>query len=358
MCENMSFKDDWEETKKIFEEWWSRSLDRPLIQIFAPRHAEPVETDSWAFLRYYPNVDRAMGKLLRQFSSILYLKEAYPNVWVNLGPGSLSAYLGAELRFDGRIDTAWFLGDLDLGEIEDLEFDRKNKWWTYTIKCTEIARERFEDAAVISFTDLLDALTVIGQLRGNYPTNLLKDIFTDGDRLVRALDNVHDILLRCYEELCRAINVSENGYSTWAGLWSRKRHFVLQCDTIVYLSPKLFDRFAYPYIVKECRFFERTLWHLDGPSEIRHLDKLLGIPELDAIQWIPGAGNPDGGDDEWIPLYRKVQTKEKLLQIYVPPEKVMHILRKILPKGVAINTVCRTRQEMKELLSGFQSIYG
>jgi len=354
----MLYKDDWEETKKIFEEWWSRSLDRPLIQIFAPRHTEPVETDSWAFLRYYPDVDRAMGELLRQFSSILYLKEAYPNVWVNLGPGSLSAYLGAELRFDGRIDTAWFLGDLGIGEIEDLKFDPENEWWTYTVKCTEIARERFQDAAVVSFTDILDALTVTGQLRGNFPTNLLRDIFTRGSKLIRAIDNVHDILLRCYEELCRAIDVSENGYSTWAGLWSKKRHFVLQCDTIVYLSPKLFDRFAYPYVVKECRFFERTLWHLDGPSEIRHLDKLLGIPELDAIQWIPGAGNPDGGDDEWIPLYRKVQAKGKLLQIYVPPEKVMHILRKISPKGVAINTVCRTRQEMKELLSEFQSIYG
>jgi len=101
-------KDDWEETKKIFEDWWSRSLDRSLIQIFAPRYAEPVETDSWVFLRYYPDIDRAIDELLRQFSSIVYLKEAYPNVWVNLGPRSLSAYLGAELNSDGKVDTAWF----------------------------------------------------------------------------------------------------------------------------------------------------------------------------------------------------------------------------------------------------------
>jgi len=351
-------KDNWEETKKIFEEWWSRSLDRPLIQIFAPRYAESVETDSWVFLRYYPDIDRAIDELLRQFSSIVYLKEAYPNVWVNLGPGSLSAYLGAELNFDGKVDTAWFQGNLSLSEIFHLEFNPENMWWRYTVKCTEASRERCSDRAVVSFTDLLDALTVIGQLRGNYPTSLLKDIFTRGDKLIRVLDKVHDILLQCYEHLCRAIDVSENGYSTWAGLWSRVSHFVLQCDTIVYLSPKLFDRFAYPYIVEECRFFERTLWHLDGPSEILHLDKLLNIPKLDAIQWIPGAGNPDGGDDQWIPLYRKVQAKGKLLQIYVPPDKVMHILGKISPKGVAINTVCRTRQEMEELLSQFQSIYG
>ncbi|MFQ6095236.1 MAG: hypothetical protein ACE5NN_03740 [Candidatus Bathyarchaeia archaeon] len=354
----MLYKDDWEEAKETFEEWWSKSLDRPLIQIFVPRYREQVEADSWVFLRYHPDGERALEELFGQFSRILYVEEAYPNVWVNLGPGSLSAYLGAELRFDGKANTAWFQGDLALQEIEDLEFDPDNEWWRYTIKCTEIARERCRDKAVVSFTDLLDAVTVLGQLRGNYPTNLLRDMFTESDGLIRALDNVHEIMLRCYEELCRVINVSENGYSTWAGLWSEKRHFVLQCDTIVYLSPKLFDKFAYPYIIEECRFFDRTLWHLDGPLELHHLGKLLKIPELDAIQWVPGAGNPDGGDDQWLPLYRKVQAEEKLLQLYVPPEKVMHILGRISPNGVAINTVCRTREEMTELLNEFESRYG
>lgn len=353
----MLYKDDWEEAKEIFEDWWNKDLNRPLIQIFAPRYTEQVDADSWVFLRYHPDVEKALDELFRQFSKILYVKEAYPNVWVNLGPGSLSAYLGAEIKYDGKAKTAWFQGDLALKEIEDLEFDPENEWWRYTVKSTEIARERCKGKAVVSFTDLLDAVTVLGQLRGNYPTTLLRDMFTESDMLIKAIDNVHDILLRCYEELCRVISVSENGYSTWAGLWSEKRHFVLQCDTIVYLSPKLFDEFAYPYIIKECKSFERTLWHLDGPLELNHLDKLLNIPELDAIQWIPGEGNPDGGDDQWLPLYRKVQAKEKLLQLYVPPEKVMHILNRISPKGTAINTVCTTKREMTKLLNEFQYRY-
>lgn len=351
------YKDDWPKVKEVFEAWWNRELDRPLIQIFSPRNVGTVSIDSWAFLRYHPDPDKALDRLFEQFSTILFEKEAYPNVWVNLGPGSLSAYLGGELKFDGNVNTAWFQGFFSLDELKNIELNPANEWWKYTIICTEVATRRCKGKAAVSFTDILDAVTVVGQLRGNYPTNLLKDMFTNGYELKKVLERVHDIWLRCYDELCDVMNVSENGYSTWAGLWSKRKHFVLQCDTIVYLSPKLFDEFSYPFIVEECEHFDRTIWHLDGPLELHHLDKLLNIPELDAIQWIPGEGNPDGGDDCWLPLYRKIQDKEKLLQIYVPPEKVMHILGKVSPRGVAINTVCKSYEEAKRLRDEFESRY-
>jgi hypothetical protein len=37
------------------------------------------------------------------------------------------------------------------------------------------------------------------------------------------------------------------------------------------------------------RHVERTIYHLDGPGALRHLDRLLAIPELDCAQWIQGA---------------------------------------------------------------------
>lgn len=354
----MLYKDDWDGVKSVFEDWWNRDLDRPLIQVFAPKSAEEVQSDSWVFLRYYPDVERALSKLFRQFSKTVFEKEAYPNAWINLGPGSLSACLGAELKFDAKVNTAWFQGNFSLSQIEEMRLSPESEWWRYTAKCTETAARRCRSKAVVSFTDLLDAVTILGQLRGNYPTNLLKEMFINKEKLIRALDNMHEIWLQCYEELCRIIDVSENGYSTWAGLWSERRYLVLQCDTIVYLSPKLFDRFVYPYVTEECRFFERTIWHLDGPLELHHLDKLLDIPELDAIQWIPGEGNPDGGDKCWLPLYKKIQGKGKLLQLIVPPQKVMHPLDKISPKGVAIKTSCRTNEEGKRLIKEFESRYG
>jgi len=33
----MLYKEDWEETKRIFEEWWDGVLGRPLIQVVYPK---------------------------------------------------------------------------------------------------------------------------------------------------------------------------------------------------------------------------------------------------------------------------------------------------------------------------------
>jgi len=346
----MLYKENWRETRRIFEEWWEGVLERPLIQIVYPKNEWTPEIDSWTFLRYYPNVEDALEKLFQQFSRIVFGKEAYPNVWVNLGPGSLAAYLGADVKFDGKVNTSWFLGDFSLIDLESKEFDPENKWRRYTCRAYEAAREKCRGKAVVAFTDLLDAVTVTGQLRGNFPTNLLRDMFTDKERVKRALKRIHDLLFRYYEESCRLINVDENGYSTWAGIWSAKKHFILQCDFIVYLSPRMFREFIFPLILEECRYFDRTIWHLDGPLELPHLDYLLNIEELDCIQWIPGEGNPDSGEECWIPLYRKIQEKGKLLQIFVPPGKVTKILNRITPKGVAIRTTCASSMEARKLI--------
>ena len=347
----MLYKEDWDEARENFKAWWEGSLDRPLIQIIAPKEKHPGDEniDSWVFLRHYPDAGKAVNLLFSKFERMLFLKEAYPNVWINLGPGVLSAFLGAELKFDGKVGTAWFEGDMSLDDIVEMEFNPENTWWKYLIKCIRVASEKCYDKAVVGFTDLLDPITVVGQLRGNYPTNLLRDMFLSRDRLDKALRKAQDFWFYCFEEIGKLIDVHKNGYSTWAGLWSDRSYFVLQCDTIVYLSPKLFDRFVYPYIVEECRFLERTIWHLDGPLELKHLDKLLSIEELDAIQWIPGAGNPDAGGDVWLPLYKKILSRGKLLQIFVSPERVIHILDKISSRRVAVQTACRSLREARSL---------
>ena len=80
----MLYKEDWNETKKIFGEWWDGTLDRPLIQVTGRKSKSIPVVDSWAFLRYYPDVERAMDRLLHQFSNMIFEKEAYPNVKVHV----------------------------------------------------------------------------------------------------------------------------------------------------------------------------------------------------------------------------------------------------------------------------------
>lgn len=355
----MLFKKDWGKVKSVFEDWWNRRLDRPLVQVYSPRSAQ--ETSSGAglgveFLEYYPDANSAIDVLFERFSSLLFLKEAYPNLWINLGPGSLSACLGAEAKLEKNHGTVWFEGNSSLDELEDIELDPENKWWQYTIRCAEIAAQRCRNKAVPGFIDLLDVVTVTAQLRGNFPANLIRDMFSDGPRLRNVLERLHAIWFQCYDMLSEALNVSEYGYSTWVGLWSKERHFVPEGDLIVYLSPKLLNEFVYPLIVEECEYFDRTIWHLDGPEELPHLDKLLSIPELDGFQWVPPPWS-DAGDDTWFPLYRKIQDRGKLLQLSVPPNKVMNVLDHVSPRGIAISTSCRTYKEAQNLINTFESRY-
>jgi 5-methyltetrahydrofolate--homocysteine methyltransferase len=41
----------------------------------------------------------------------------------------------------------------------------------------------------------------------------------------------------------------------------------------------------------------------------------MEIEELDALQWTPGAGQPDGGDERWYPIYDRVKKANKSLWI-------------------------------------------
>jgi 5-methyltetrahydrofolate--homocysteine methyltransferase len=357
------YKQDWNNITKAFEAWWNNELNRPLVQIISPKNVSYEEWiknstfesgyDEWAFIRYMPNIKKALKVIMDSFSKTFFGNEAYPNVFINLGPGITSAYLGAELRFDGR--TVWFSGMKSLDDLENVKFNPKNNWWQYSIKCIKMALNECYGKAIVAFPDLLDPITVTGLLMGNYPVNIIKSMYKDQERLKKVLDKIHDILLQCYEEMEKIIKVSENGYSTWMRLWSNKKYFPVQCDTIVFMSPKLFDELLLPHLFRDCEYFKRTIWHLDGPEELIHLDKLLNIPELNGIQWVPGAKNPDTGDDRWIPLYKKIQEKDKLLVLPgVPAEKVMHLLTQIKPKGILLQVTCKSLSIAEKLIKELQ----
>lgn len=68
---------------------------------------------------------------------------------------------------------------------------------------------------------------------------------------------------------------------------------------------------------------------------MRHLDLLLEIPELSAIQWQPGAGQPMA--IEWIPLLKKIQDKGKSICIDAQFEHVPSLLEHLSTKGLYLN---------------------
>jgi 5-methyltetrahydrofolate--homocysteine methyltransferase len=59
------------------------------------------------------------------------------------------------------------------------------------------------------------------------------------------------------------------------------------------IGPKMFRRLSLPDLKATCQRLGRSFYHLDGVGQIPHQPYLLGIEELDGMQWIPGDGKPD-----------------------------------------------------------------
>ena len=110
-----------------------------------------------------------------------------------------------------------------------------------------------------------------------------------------------------------ALNESDKyGYSNWTKLLSMKKSAVLQSDFSYMISPEHFKEFVLPELSLSCQKLDRSIYHMDGSGQIPHLDMLLGIKELDVIQWVPNHSQEDC--DLWQDIYKRISDSGKKIQ--------------------------------------------
>jgi hypothetical protein len=81
---------------------------------------------------------------------------------------------------------------------------------------------------------------------------------------------------------------------------------------------------------------------------LQHLPTLLSLPELHAIQWVPGAGRE--AIVQWIPLIQHVQAAGKSIAVYVQPEEIPLLLKECRPEGLFINTSCPSEDAARRVI--------
>ena len=121
------------------------------------------------------------------------------------------------------------------------------------------------------------------------------------------------------------------------------------------ISPALFAEFVLPPLVEQIHWLDHSLLHVDGTAALRHLDLILGIEELEAVQWTPEPGVPGGGDPCWYSLYRQIKAAGKAVQaIMVKPEEVVPLLDNVGPAGMYITAYCRDVAQAEALLAAVE----
>lgn len=354
------------EYRERFARWWSPETDGPLLQfewtIPGAAAAPPAwagHPDPWWYLMHWlmgPGRmgDADPGPLLEYWDGWLAgrgrSRDVVPQLWLNFGPGSLAAYLTGRLDF--RTNTSWFElpEPMPWDEIMTLTVSDDNPWWVATRRLARDLAARRSDRYEIGMADLGGVTDVLASLRTT--PQLLEDCLTDPDLVLEASRRLLKPWHACWDELDRILRANgQAGRAAWMGLWSADRWYPFQCDFCAMLSPAHFDRLVAPILAEQFRAARDATYHWDGPGQIPHLDSLLAIPNLKAIQWVPGASAPGAGDPRWRPLYRRIQAKgiRLILNNGVTPGDVPGLLADLDPKGLLIACGCRDEREARSL---------
>jgi len=95
-------------------------------------------------------------------------------------------------------------------------------------------------------------------------------------------------------------------------------------------------------------WLDGSIYHFDGPGALQHLDRLLTIDGLHAIQWTPGTGNPEGL--AWLDLYKQIQAGGKGVVVSLKYDEVETAVKELSPEGLFIMTSAESPEAAEALL--------
>jgi len=163
----------------------------------------------------------------------------------------------------------------------------------------------------VGLTDFHPGADHLAALRD--PANLAMDLIENPDWVKKALADSYPEYFKSYDIFYKMLREADMPITSWTNLIHDGRFYIPSNDFSCMISPAMFQEFFLPGIQEECRFLDRSIYHLDGPGALKHLDALLEIDDLDAVQWVPGEGNQ--GFEKWILVYQKIQKANKGVQI-------------------------------------------
>lgn len=335
------YKVNMEAAKEKFRNYWAhKNTGRPLMCIIARRpeveqysDGTPVEggyLDQICQGKYYnmpeelkwkdmedkyQNPQRIVDRYRYFCETHAFLGESFPNLNIDFGPGSLASYLGSEIGF--KEDTVWFNKCLDSWDgVPKLTFDPENKWFKKHIQLAKDCQALAGDDFYVDMPDLMENIDVLASLRG--AQDILFDLLDEPEMIGERIQEVTDIYYEYYDRFYDIIKDEEGGNAyTVFQIWGPGRTVKLQCDFSAMMSPEDFRKYIQPSLRTQSENVDHVLYHLDGPAAIKHMDALMEIDGIDALQWTSGDAGPDGTLPDWDVIYDKAIAAGKSIWVKV-----------------------------------------
>ena len=345
-----TWKPNLEETKRRYVDWWNhKGIVLNMWEHFqegvkphadVPKPAPPKDLNQkwfdpqWRadYLDWYVAHSSLMADML-------------PVANTQLGPGSLAAILGGV--FEGGEDTIWIHPDPNYSD--DIVFNPEHPNWLLHKELLKACKAKAQGHYYVGMPDLMEGLDVLAAIKGT--DKVLLDTVMQPEVLEHQMQQIYDIYFHVFDELYDIIREGDEMAFCYFSSWAPGKMSKLQSDISTMISVDDYRRFVQPFIREQCQKIDYTLYHLDGVGAMHHLDALLEIEELNAIQWTPGVGEPQGGSPKWYDLYKKILAGGKsIMACWVTLDELKPLLDNIGGEGVHIEMDFHNEREVEQAL--------
>lgn len=273
------------------------------------------------------------------------MADMLPVANTQLGPGSLAAILGGV--FEGGEDTIWIHPDPNY--TDDIVFNPNHPNYLLHKELLKACKQKAQGHYYVGMPDLMEGLDVLAAIKGT--DKVLLDTVMQPEVLEHQMQQINDIYFKVFDELYDIIREGDEMAFCYFSSWAPGKMSKLQSDISTMISVDDYRRFVQPFIREQCQKIDYTLYHLDGVGAMHHLDALLEIKELNAIQWTPGVGEPQGGSPKWYDLYKKILAGGKsIMACWVTLNELRPLLDNIGGDGVHLEMDFHNEREVEQAL--------
>jgi hypothetical protein len=137
--------------------------------------------------------------------------------------------------------------------------------------------------------------------------------------------------------------------SSWMGIPSLGRMQIPGCDFAALVSPKLFREYGLPILEREVQSRTHNIFYLYGKGVARHLDTILSVPEVHAIQWVHGVGD-DQPIMQGVPFIKTLQARGVPIIVDLSKSELEEFTAAMNPEGLFLWVATESEEEESALL--------
>ncbi len=298
----LEFQTDFDAVKSRWDAFWRGENTRPMIGATLPREGVDPQPRPRSYELTFGEFEPVIDQVLRWAETHDFLADTIPSYQVSFAADHFAALLGAEIVHNpDSPDTHWLEPFVEDWDDVQLTFQRDGYWWERTVECIRAFREKCDGKLVVVGTHLEGGLDALSAVRG--PRQLLFDLIECPEKVKRALKQVETAVAEVYQAQAAELDSAAVGTLNRFGMYCSGMLDVPQCDFSCMISRGMFNEFQLPAQRAELENLDHSIYHLDGPGAVQHLEALCSLERLDMIQWQPGAGNYD---EDWSDLYQRI----------------------------------------------------